>query len=66
MSQHKTRRFDMSFLLYMIGFILVIGGIAWALVLAGIATIYIVITCLILLGIAVLTGVTRTRLKDPQ
>jgi hypothetical protein len=50
----------------MAGFVLVIGGIAWALVLAGLATKYIVIACIILLGIAVLSGVTRTRLKDPQ
>lgn len=55
----------MSFALYMVGFAFVIGGIAWALTLAGVATQYVVIACVILLGIAVLTGVTRTRLKDP-
>lgn len=55
----------MSFALYIVGFLLVIAGIAWALAVAGVATLYIGITCLILLGIAVLTGVTRTRPKDP-
>ena len=55
----------MSFALYLLGFAFVIGGIAWALVLAGVSTTYVVIASIILLGIAVLTGVTRTRLKDP-
>jgi hypothetical protein len=55
----------MSFTLYLVGFILIISGIAWALVVAGVAVIKILIVSLILLGIAILTGVTRTRLKDP-
>lgn len=55
----------MSFALYIIGFLLVIAGIAWALSVAGVSTLYIGIVCLILLGIAVLTGVTKTRPKDP-
>ncbi|MDB5800834.1 MAG: hypothetical protein JWL63_1773 [Rhodocyclales bacterium] len=55
----------MSFALYLMGFAFVIGGIAWALVLAGVSTNYVIIIGIILLGIGVLTGVTRTRLKDP-
>ncbi|HBA87554.1 MAG TPA: hypothetical protein DCZ75_06050 [Geobacter sp.] len=55
----------MSFALYIVGFILVIAGVAWALVEAGIAMFKIGIVCLILLGIAVLTGVVKTRPKDP-
>lgn len=55
----------MSFVLYLVGFLLIIAGIAWALVTAGVAFIKIAITCLILLGIAVLTGVVNTRPKDP-
>jgi len=55
----------MSFGLYLIGFILVIVGIAWALVTAGVAMFKIAIVCIILLGIAVLTGVIKTRPKDP-
>ncbi len=54
----------MSFGLYLIGFVLVIGGVAWALVLAHVPTTYIMITCLILLGVAVLSAVTHTRSKD--
>ena len=55
----------MSFALYIIGFVIVIGGIAWGMATAGIGTIYIAITCVILLGLGILTGVSKTRSKDP-
>lgn len=55
----------MSFLLYIVGLVLLIGGIAWALVAAHVASTYIVIVCLILAGIGVMMAVSRTRLKDP-
>ena len=56
----------MSFGIYVIGFLLVIGGVAWGLDLAGVKPLYIVIACVILLGIGLLTGATRTRSKDPS
>lgn len=56
----------MSFLIYLVGFAILIGGIAWALVTAGVPSLYVVITSVILLGIGVLTGVARTRGKDPS
>ncbi|MBJ6751896.1 hypothetical protein [Geomonas anaerohicana] len=55
----------MSFALYIIGFMLVISGIAWALVTAGVAMFKIAIVSIILLGIGILTGVVKTRPKDP-
>ncbi|MHB8058615.1 MAG: hypothetical protein ACYDHC_12060 [Desulfuromonadaceae bacterium] len=54
----------MSFIIYLIGFAFVIGGIAWALVVAKISTVYVMIAVVILIGIAILTGVTRVRMKD--
>lgn len=54
----------MSFALYMIGFALLIGGVAWGLVLAGVPALYVAVACLILAGIGVITGVSRTRTKD--
>jgi uncharacterized membrane protein len=54
----------MSFVLYMIGFALLIGGVAWALVLAGVSGTYVAIACIILAGLGVITGVSRTRTKD--
>ena len=54
----------MSLIIYLIGFAFIIGGIAWALVLAKVSTTYIMIAIVILVGIGILTGVTRTRTKD--
>jgi hypothetical protein len=57
---------DMTFGIYVIGFLLVIAGVAWGLSVAHVKTLYIVITCLILLGLGLATGATRTRAKDPS
>ena len=54
----------MSLIIYLIGFAFVIGGVAWALVVAGVSTVYVLITSVILVGVAILTGVTRNRGKD--
>jgi hypothetical protein len=54
----------MSFGLYMVGFIILIGGLAWGAVLAGAPVIYVVVGAVVLLGIGMITGVKRTRLKD--
>jgi hypothetical protein len=54
----------MSLIIYLIGFAFIIGGLAWALIVAGLSTIYIMIAVVILVGIAILTGVTRTRTRD--
>ena len=54
----------MSFIIYLVGFAFVIGGIGWALAATGVSTLHVMITAVILVGIAILTGVTRTRSKD--
>lgn len=56
----------MSFVLYILGFAIFIGGVAWALVTAGVATLYVMIGAVIMLGIGIFTGVSRTRGKDPS
>jgi len=55
----------MSFALYMIGLLLLLGGIAWGLIAVGVAAIYVGITALIVAGIGVMMAVSRTRAKDP-
>ena len=55
----------MSFAIYLIGFAIFLGGVAWALVTLGVPQLYVLITCVILLGLGIFTGVTRTRGKDP-
>jgi len=54
----------MSLIIYLIGFAFIIGGIAWALIVAGVTTLYVMIAIVILVGIAILSGVIRTRTRD--
>jgi hypothetical protein len=55
----------MSFALYLVGLAVLLGGIAWGLVMAGLAVAYVVITCLIVGGLGIMMAVSRTRAKDP-
>jgi hypothetical protein len=54
----------MSFVLYLLGFIVVIAGVAWGMIAVGVSLTWVTITCLILLGLAIVSGVSRTRSKD--
>ena len=56
----------MSFALYMIGFLIFLGGVIWGAVVAGVPTVYIGIGALIILGIGIFSAVSRTRSKDPS
>lgn len=55
----------MSFALYILGLAVLLGGLAWALITAGLAATYFAIACLIVAGIGIMTAVSRTRAKDP-
>jgi positive regulator of sigma E activity len=55
----------MSFLLYLIGFIVFIAGLAWLATVAGVSQTYVMIGAVILLGIGIFTAASRTRQKDP-
>lgn len=54
----------MSFGLFILGFLVVIGGVAWGMILAGVPTTWVIIASVILFGIGILTGVSRTRSRD--
>ena len=54
----------MSFLLYLIGFIVFIAGLAWLATVAGVAQTYVMIGAVILLGIGLYTAIARMRDKD--
>ena len=56
----------MSFALYMLGLVVLLSGVAWALIAAGIAGTDIAIACLIILGLGIMMAVSRTRSKDPS
>jgi hypothetical protein len=55
----------MSFALYLLGFIIVIAGVAWGAMVAGVPQTYILIGAVILFGIGLLSAVKKTRPKDP-
>lgn len=54
----------MTFGLYLLGFVLVIAGLIWGALHLGLHTIWIVIGAVVLLGIGIATGASRTRQKD--
>ncbi|MCP3726059.1 hypothetical protein M3I53_23515 [Paraburkholderia sp. CNPSo 3272] len=54
----------MTLLIYLIGWIIFIGGVAWALMALHVALHIVEIVAVILLGVAVITGATRARNRD--
>jgi hypothetical protein len=56
----------MSFALYLLGFVIFVAGVAWGLSVAGVPHLYIAIAVVILVGLGIFTGVSRTRAKDPS
>jgi peptidoglycan/LPS O-acetylase OafA/YrhL len=54
-----------SFSTYLIGFIILIIGLAVAAHLLGAPTMWIVVGAIVLVGIAIMTATTRTRTRDP-
>lgn len=54
----------MSFGLYLAGCVLVVGGVAWGMSAANVPPTWIGITCLILVGIGVLSAVKNERTRD--
>jgi apolipoprotein N-acyltransferase len=54
-----------SFGIYVIGFIIVIVGLALAAHLLGVSSTWIGIGIIILVGIAILSGVSKTKRPDP-
>jgi hypothetical protein len=55
----------MSFLLYILGMIVLIGGLAWGASMANVPGRWIAVGALVLLGIGITTAVSRTRHRDP-
>ena len=55
----------MSFLIYVIGFVILIGGLVYGAVLLHVPSQWIAVSAIVMTGLAVLTGVKVTRQKDP-
>ncbi len=56
----------MSFGIYSVGFVLVIGGLIYGAHLMHVPTHWIVVGAIVFLGIGVLSGVKATRQRDPS
>jgi len=54
-----------SFALYLIGMLIIIGGLAYGASLAGLPTQWIAVGVVVLLGIGIIGGVSKTRRRDP-
>jgi hypothetical protein len=55
----------MNFWIYLAGMAIVIAGIAWGLSVIHVSSTYVMIICLILLGLGVMAAVKNMRQKDP-
>ena len=53
-----------NFVIYLIGTLLVVGAMAYGAFLLGTPPVWIAIGATVLVGLGILTGVTRTRQKD--
>jgi hypothetical protein len=53
-----------AFALYMIGFLMIIGGLAYGAFRLGVPEVWIIIGTIIVLGIGFTTGASRTRRRD--
>jgi hypothetical protein len=56
----------MSFGIYIIGFLIMLGGLIYAAVILHIASHWIAVGAIVLLGFGILKGVQSTRGKDPS
>jgi hypothetical protein len=56
----------MSFALYTIGFVIMLGGLIWGAHMAHVPARWIGVGTVVLLGAGILTAVKNTRQKDPS
>lgn len=55
-----------SLSIFIVGFIIIIGGLAYGASMAGMSPQWIAVGVAVLMGIGVVMGVSRTRMKDPS
>jgi len=56
----------MSFSIYLLGYAFVIGGLAYGATLMHIPNQWIAVLVIVLVGVGILSGVAKTRMKDPS
>ncbi len=55
----------MSLLLYLVGYVVFVAGLAWLATVAGLANGPVTLAALVLLGVGVLAGAAQARAKEP-
>jgi len=55
----------MRFFAYILGFLILIGGLAWGAIEMGAPQLWVMIGSMILLGIGIISGASRTRIHPP-
>ena len=53
-----------NYVLYMIGYVVLIAGLAYGAFLLGVPQVWIAVGAIVLLGIGIISGVTRTRQRE--
>lgn len=56
----------MSFAIYIVGFLILIGGLIYGATMVHVPLQWIAVGAIVLLGLAILKGVQATRQKDPS
>jgi peptidoglycan/LPS O-acetylase OafA/YrhL len=56
----------MSFGLYLLGFVLLVAGVAYGLSVMNVPGQWIAIAVVCLVGVGIMSGVSRTRMRDPS
>jgi len=54
-----------NFIVYLIGTLLVVAGLAYAASRVGISNVWIIAGALVIIGIGLMGGIVKTRQKDP-
>ena len=54
-----------SFATYLIGFLILIGGLAYAGYLLNVPTVWLVVGVIVLLGAGILSATRKTKMRDP-
>ena len=61
----RTEKEFMSFGIYIVGYLILIGGLIYGATMLHVPTQWIVVGAVVLVGLGILTGVKSTRQKDP-
>ena len=65
-SAQARKRTAVSFGIYILGFVILIGGLIYGAVILHVPAQWIAVGAIVLLGLAILKGVQATRGKDPS